>query len=314
MDLDRRITSWSSGAQQILGYAREEALGKLADIIFTPEDRAAGAAEMEAQRALDDGRAMDQRWHLRKDGSTFWSNGTLMAMHDVSGQAVGFVKILRDETNELRAKQALEKSREELLSAFRETERARSEAVEAGRAKDHFLAVLSHELRTPLTPVLMAARTLSRRKDLPSEANETLAMIERNVQLESHAASWSWCSSEPTYTTQFCAPWRSADPRSNPKRRRSSSSSRPRITSSTATAAGFSRCSGTYSRTPRNSRPGAALSAWFRATRGRRSSSRCRTRGWASSPATGHVYSLPSSKPTSRSAVTLAAWGWGSRS
>src|SRR6478735_348468 len=184
LDLDRRITSWSSGAQQILGYRREEAVGKLADIIFTPEDRAAGAPEMEAQRALDDGRAMDQRWHLRKDGSTFWSNGTLMAMHDAGGQAIGFVKVFRDETNELRAKQALEKNREEMLLAFRETERARSEAVEAGRAKDHFLAVLSHELRTPLTPVLMAARTLSRRKDLPSEANETLAMIERNVQLE----------------------------------------------------------------------------------------------------------------------------------
>ena len=184
LDLERRITSWSTGAQQILGYGREEALGKVADIIFTAADRAAGAPESEAERALSDGRALDQRWHVRKDGSTFWGNGTLMAMHDADGRAIGFVKVFRDETNELRAKQALEKSREELLSAFRETERARSEAVEAGRAKDQFLAVLSHELRTPLTPVLMAARTLARRKDLPPEANETLAMIERNVQLE----------------------------------------------------------------------------------------------------------------------------------
>lgn len=184
LDLDRRIISWSSGAQQILGYSREEALGKVADMIFTADDRAAGAPEMEAQRALSDGRALDQRWHARKDGSTFWGNGALMAMRDADGQAIGFVKIFRDETNELHAKQALEKSREEILLAFRETERARSEAVEAGRAKDHFLAVLSHELRTPLTPVLMATRTLSRRKDLPPEANEALAMIERNVQLE----------------------------------------------------------------------------------------------------------------------------------
>jgi two-component system, chemotaxis family, CheB/CheR fusion protein len=184
IDLQRRITSWNSGAQQILGYTREEALGKSADIIFTKEDRACGAPEQEAAAALEDGRAMDQRWHLRKDGSTFWGNGTLMPMHNTDGLAIGFVKIFRDETDELHAKQALEKGRQELLTALGEMERARAEAVAAGRAKDHFLAVLSHELRTPLTPVLMAARLLSRRKDLPPEASEALAMIERNVQLE----------------------------------------------------------------------------------------------------------------------------------
>jgi two-component system CheB/CheR fusion protein len=183
-DLERRVTSWSFGAQQILGYTREEALGMSADVIFSKEDRAVGAPEQEARRALEDGRAMDQRWHVRKDGSPFWGNGALMAMHDTRGRAVGFVKVFRDETSELRAKQTLEQSREQLLAALHEMERARAEAVAAGQAKDHFLAVLSHELRTPLTPVLIAARALSRRRDLPPEVGEALAMIERNVRLE----------------------------------------------------------------------------------------------------------------------------------
>lgn len=184
LDLNRRITSWNSGAEQILGYSREEALRRSGDVIFTHEDRAAGAPEQEARRALEDGRAMDQRWHVRKDGSPFWGNGAMMPMHDARGRVIGFVKVFRDETSELRAKQALEKSRQELVAALGETERARAEAEAAGRAKDHFLAVLSHELRTPLTPVLMAARALSRRKDMPPEASEALTMIERNVQLE----------------------------------------------------------------------------------------------------------------------------------
>lgn len=184
LDPERRITSWNSGAQQILGYSREEAVGRSGDIIFTEEDRQQGAPEQEARRALEDGRAMDQRWHVRKDGSRFWGNGALMPMNDAQGQTIGYVKVFRDETNELRAKQALEKSRAELLAALAEMERARAEAVAAASAKDHFLAVLSHELRTPLTPVLMAARALSRRKDMPAEAGEALALIERNIRLE----------------------------------------------------------------------------------------------------------------------------------
>jgi two-component system CheB/CheR fusion protein len=186
LDLDRRITSWNSGAYSILGYTADEALGRSADIIFTHEDREAGAPEQEARRALADRRAVDQRWHIRKDGSRFWGSGTLMTMHDAQNRAVGFVKVFRDETEERHAKDALEKSRQELVSALAETNRARAEAEAAGRAKDHFLAVLSHELRTPLTPVLMAARALSRRQDLPPQAYDALAMIERNVQLEAH--------------------------------------------------------------------------------------------------------------------------------
>ena len=60
----------------------------------------------------------------------------------------------------------------------------RKELEAASQAKDHFLAVLSHELRTPLTPVLMAARMLGRRSDLPPDLRESLEMIRRNVQIE----------------------------------------------------------------------------------------------------------------------------------
>jgi signal transduction histidine kinase len=66
-----------------------------------------------------------------------------------------------------------------------EAERARAEAEAAGRAKDHFLAVLSHELRTPLTPVLMAAELVMEEKNLSAFTRESMEMIRRNVVLES---------------------------------------------------------------------------------------------------------------------------------
>lgn len=177
LDLDRHITSWNSGAQQILGYSQGEAIGQLGDIIFTAEDRAIHAPEHEVKTAVAEGRASDERWHVRKDGTRFWGSGVMMAMHDSRGDAVGLVKIFRDHTEQLRAKRALEQS-------LRETEAARAEAEAAGRAKDHFLAVLSHELRTPLTPVLMSVDTLLLRRDLPAQVVDGLEMIQRNVALE----------------------------------------------------------------------------------------------------------------------------------
>ena len=183
----RRIVSWNPGAQNLLQYSEAEILGKSADMIFTEEDRAQGMPEKEAGQALSAGRAADERWHLRKDGSRFWGSGAMMAMHgsgDREGQPIGLVKVLRDETEAKNVREALEKSRGEMMAALAEAERARAEAEAAGEAKDRFLAVLSHELRTPLTPVLMGVRLLQMHRDLPEAAAEALDMIARNVQLE----------------------------------------------------------------------------------------------------------------------------------
>ncbi len=186
VDLARLVTSWNPGAERLLGYSAGEILGRSADIIFTAEDRANGACEEEARMAVAEGRAADERWHMRKDGSRFWGSGVMMAMHNATGQVVGMVKIFRDQTQERQAKEALEKGRIELWDALQETERARAEAEAAGQAKDQFLAVLSHELRTPLTPILVAVQTLNRRRDLPPPVVEALSMIRRNVEIEAH--------------------------------------------------------------------------------------------------------------------------------
>ena len=160
MDRQRRITIWSAGAERLLGYSELEVVGRSGEIIFTAEDLAAGAVDAEVQTALSEGRAGDDRYHVRKDGSAFWASGALMLMRDAAGEVVGFVKILRDMSQARATQQALEHSRAELTTALAENECARRDLEQADAAKDRFLAVLSHELRNPLASIASAAELL----------------------------------------------------------------------------------------------------------------------------------------------------------
>jgi two-component system CheB/CheR fusion protein len=177
-DLARNVTIWNNGAQRLLGFAEDEVLGRPADIIYTEEDRAARAPDRESATALREGRASDDREHQRKDGSRFWASGVMMLMRDAQGEAVGFVKILRDQTADREAQQALERSQRDLVGALADNEKARAELQAADAAKDRFLAVLSHELRNPLASI-DAAAALMFTAQLPSPDREAAAKVVR---------------------------------------------------------------------------------------------------------------------------------------
>jgi len=113
MDQDNQITFWSGGAERVFGWPEEEAVGQTASFIFTPEDRKRGAVEEEIAIAMNEGRAPDKRWHLRKDGSRFWSDGVLMRLDDDGGLR-GFAKIAHDATEQREADDKLRHAHDEL--------------------------------------------------------------------------------------------------------------------------------------------------------------------------------------------------------
>jgi PAS domain S-box-containing protein len=67
IDLERHGTARNLGAAPLLGWDEAEIVGQSADIIFTPEDREAGAPEREATRRLAKGHPKNERWQQRKD-------------------------------------------------------------------------------------------------------------------------------------------------------------------------------------------------------------------------------------------------------
>lgn len=98
VDPDGIVTNWNAGAQHILGYTAEEIVGRDGRKVFTAEDRSKDVPEKELATAATLGRAEDERWHVRKDGSRFWASGIVTAIRNAEGKLIGFSKVMRDMT------------------------------------------------------------------------------------------------------------------------------------------------------------------------------------------------------------------------
>lgn len=98
MDLEGHIATWNRGAQKIKGYQKEEIIGGNFRCFYTPEDLKNGRPERLLSTAYSKGKAVDEGWRVRKDGTTFWGNVTITAIHDDQGTVTGFGKLTRDLT------------------------------------------------------------------------------------------------------------------------------------------------------------------------------------------------------------------------
>jgi len=98
LDVNGIVTNWNTGGQHILGYSEEEIIGKDGAKLFTPEDRAKDIPRKEMATAAMSGRAEDERWHVRRDGSRFWASGVMTPVRDGDGKLIGFSKVMRDMT------------------------------------------------------------------------------------------------------------------------------------------------------------------------------------------------------------------------
>lgn len=169
-----KVVMWNPGAEMILGWTEREMLGQSLSRIYTVEDQVAGVEEQERDTARIAGRAADDRWQCRKDGTRFFASGVTSLLRGESENVVGFVKILRDVSERHQA----EEERARLLAS---EQQSRRQAEVASRAKDDFLATLSHELRTPMNAVLGWASLLSSGNATSEDIKTGLEIIERNA-------------------------------------------------------------------------------------------------------------------------------------
>ena len=168
LDPEGHVVSWNAGAERIKGYRAAEILGQHFSRFYPKEDVQDGKPERQLLIAAAEGRAEDEGWRVRKNGTTFWANVIISALRDQFGELRGFAKVTRDITERKQAEDLRARLTRQLMVA-QDTERRR------------IARELHDETGQSLTGLLVGLRTL--------ECSQTIAeAVELGRQLREVAA------------------------------------------------------------------------------------------------------------------------------
>lgn len=159
------IQNWNAGAEKIKGYPADEIVGKNFRVFYTPQDQATHLPEKLLERAAREGRAVFEGWRKRKDGSVFWGNIVMTALHDDNGKIIGFTKVTRDLTDKKLAEDRVKEYAAQLEKRNKELE--------------EFTYIASHDLKEPLRKIIAFGDLLNLTKSsIDSKASEYISRMQ----------------------------------------------------------------------------------------------------------------------------------------
>jgi PAS domain S-box-containing protein len=157
-DEQDRITFWSRGAEQLLGYSPAEVIGRRLESL-------AGEAMFGPAKFADSPKSPAQKpqvttWLRHKNGARFWCSLSCDAFQSAPGETV-FVTFLTDLTERKLQEDNLRTSNDH---------------------KDRLLANVSHELRTPLSAILLWSQLFEEQPVVdPTQLKEGMEVIRKSA-------------------------------------------------------------------------------------------------------------------------------------
>jgi len=164
LDAEGCVASWNLGAERIIGYMAAEIIGRSVACLYPAEAAESGAAQRDLATVVAHGGMEINAWRVRKDGTRFWANVVICAVHDLDGKLRGYAQVTRDLT-----------------------ERKQFKELEESQQRTHeFLAMLSHELRNPLAPLKTSVAIMRMRELSDPVLIRARDVIDRQVQHLTH--------------------------------------------------------------------------------------------------------------------------------
>lgn len=151
---DGKVENWNEGAEKIKGYKADEIIGIHFSQFYTEADKKDNLPQQLLNEATQAGKAIHEGWRVRKDGSKFWGNTVITALHDNQDNIIGFSKVTRDLSDKKNAEDII-------LAAFRELEVKNKELEKSNKELESFNYISSHDLQEPLRQIQIFASRFS---------------------------------------------------------------------------------------------------------------------------------------------------------
>ncbi|OXA79106.1 PAS domain S-box-containing protein [Flavobacterium aquidurense] len=146
LDHQGTVENWNLGAEKIKGYKAEEIIGKNFSKFYTEEDRKNNLPQKLLNIAIEKGKATQEGWRVRKDGTYFWASVVITAVHNKKGHVIGFSKVTHDLSEKKKADDKLK------LNAL-ELEQKNTELEKMNQELQSFAYISSHDLQEPLRKI-----------------------------------------------------------------------------------------------------------------------------------------------------------------
>jgi PAS domain S-box-containing protein len=168
-----RIIEANAAFLRLLGYTRDEMLAREFTwrSITAPESMERSEAARAELRTRGNCAPFEKEY-LRKDGTRVWTTVAAAMVADSDEQWMSFVLDISDRKHAATEREA----------AFSREHAARTQAEEATRLKDEFLANLSHELRTPMNAIIGWTHLLRSGRLDDSQRQRALESIDRGAR------------------------------------------------------------------------------------------------------------------------------------
>jgi PAS domain S-box-containing protein len=153
-DMNNRIVLWSTGAQRLYGFSKEEALGSISHELFQTRFPVSRAQFEEMLRKT--GRWEGELVHRKRDGKQLVVASQQIVYHDRSGRPARILEANADITERQRAEAELSQSQDQLRALTERLVKAREEeAIRIARE-------LHDQLGRCLTTIKMDVRSMER--------------------------------------------------------------------------------------------------------------------------------------------------------